>query len=60
MISRTENALSTMDCFLVAYRNVSWSHTFGHVQFDHQRNGILASLQTVGFRDERLLACTIS
>lgn len=36
----------TMGCFLMAFRIYSWSDSYGYVQLDYHRGGILVLLPT--------------
>lgn len=46
IISRMENALMTIGCYLAACRNGDSLYSVSHVQFDHHRGCILVPLST--------------
>lgn len=46
VIARAESTLMTMTRFSAAYQNGNSSHSFGHLQFDHHRCGILVPMLT--------------
>lgn len=56
ILSRTKNALTTMNCLFKVCQNGNGSHLFGHRQFEHYRGGSLVSVPT-GVNMLRFLVC---
>lgn len=54
MMTYTEQALKTSDCFFAACRNGNLSHFIDHVQFEHLRGGNLVSVLAGTLEDVRI------
>lgn len=55
IIAGTESALMIIGCFFTFYRNGNSLHSFGHIEFDDHRGGILDLFPTSLLEDVKVL-----